>query len=201
MNSKPAIFLLCALLAFFRSGVAADDAYDANGLPDWLTEGKVEAIPGTPLPPTTPGQPSMTIEKEIAYLDAFIQEVDAFVRQLAEFTSAKKAFYESVMEVEALCRVDRDLTNIQGEFGAIFRMGAEDCRETYADLKAAATESVKQIKTLSAKQKRLQLAAKSARDSILRKKSIQRAQALRREAEKADAALKRIEEALGKYNK
>nr|VFJ44827.1 MAG: hypothetical protein BECKDK2373B_GA0170837_100821 [Candidatus Kentron sp. DK] len=201
MNSKPTTLLLCVLLAFFRSGVAADDVYDANDIPDWLTEEKIEAIPGTPLPPTTPGQPSMTIEKEIAYLDAFIQEVDAFVRQLVEFTTAKKAFYESVMEVAALCRVDRDLANAQGEFGAIFRMGVDDCQVTHADLKAAATQLAARIKAANTKRKRLQLAAESARDTILRKKLIQRAQALRREAEKADAALKRIEEALGKYNK
>jgi len=201
MNSKPAILLLCVLLAFFRSGMATDDIRDANGYPAWLTEEEAAVVPGTPLPPTTPGQQSMTIEEEISHLDTFIKEADTFVRQLADFTAKKRAFYESVMEVEALCRVDRDLANVQGEFGAIFQMGVDDCRETHANLKVVATELVNRIKMLSDKQKRLQAAAKSARNSILRKKTIQRARILQQEVEKADEALRRSEEGLGKYKR
>nr|VFJ47241.1 MAG: hypothetical protein BECKFM1743A_GA0114220_1004513 [Candidatus Kentron sp. FM]VFJ48615.1 MAG: hypothetical protein BECKFM1743C_GA0114222_1006112 [Candidatus Kentron sp. FM]VFK08066.1 MAG: hypothetical protein BECKFM1743B_GA0114221_1005811 [Candidatus Kentron sp. FM] len=198
MNRKRTTLLLFALLVFLRPGVAAGDSHAADELPGWLTDRETPATTGAQLPPMA-GRQSMTMEEEIAYLEAFIRDVEAFVGQLAAFTEKQRAFYESVMEVKALCQVDRELANAQGEFGAIFQMGLEDCEITYADLQAAATELATRIEAANAKQKRLQLAAQSAHDSVLRKKSILRARTLQQETEKANQLLLKLERKLEQY--
>nr|VFK22033.1 MAG: hypothetical protein BECKMB1821G_GA0114241_100120 [Candidatus Kentron sp. MB]VFK27635.1 MAG: hypothetical protein BECKMB1821I_GA0114274_100420 [Candidatus Kentron sp. MB]VFK74372.1 MAG: hypothetical protein BECKMB1821H_GA0114242_100420 [Candidatus Kentron sp. MB] len=193
MNRKWLGIFLFAVFVCFRLDVAAE----STSLPEWLGPGK-EPVAGAPLPPSPKARPK-TIEEEIRYLNDFINDTDTFMARLAIFTEKKRTFYESVLEVKGLCQLDRDMANAQGEYGAIFRMGVEDCQESYVDLESDAKRLADYLEEANKRQKRLLIAVDSARDSILRKKSITRARALRDEAEKADELLKQIEKTLGSY--